>query len=192
MRNFNEDDFNNEFGDDFFGRWERFNERMKNDRDFRREINRFQKDFEEMMRMMSKNKKNGINLFGLNDDMKFISLNDFRTNNFDGMDIPEDEMDIEKGEDENGEWEKRNWTSPDGSVSYTSFTRSSGIEDFGDKIFDRDKSRNIFDPEKEKYLKLAKLKKALDYCVEQEKYEKAAELKKEIDKITASLKKKEE
>ncbi len=71
MRNFNEDDFNNEFGDDFFGRWERFNERMKNDRDFRREINRFQKDFEEMMRMMSKNKKNGINLFGLNDDMRF-------------------------------------------------------------------------------------------------------------------------
>jgi hypothetical protein len=155
---------------------------MKNDRNFRREINRFQKDFEEMMRMMSRNKKGGLNLFGLNDDIRFIPLNDFRTYDFDGMDIPEDEIDIERGEDENGEWEKRNWTSPDGSVSYSSFSRSSGIEDF---INQSEKSKRFKDKEVVNNLRLNKLQKALDYCVQNENYEKAAEIKKQIDELNS-------
>ena len=190
MRNFNDDEFNDEFGDDFFGRWEKFNERMRDDREFRREMNKFQKDFEEMMRLLAQNRKNGgNNPFG----MKFIPLSPEDMDKF--GDMPEDEMDIEKGEDENGEWETRNWTSPDGSVSYTSFSRSSSFddisrEDLDDILYNRRRRKQS--PEQEKQLKLAKLKKALDFSVETENYERAAELKKEIDKLNTPTEKTEE
>ena len=70
--------------------------------------------------------------------------------------------------------------------------RSSGVgdlgsQDFDNMLFNKRKNKTANDPEKEKYLRLARLQKALDYCVKIENYEKAAELKKEIDKLNSEV-----
>lgn len=184
MAKYNDDNFNGgdgEFGDDFFGRWEEFN-RMMNDRRFRRDFNQWQRDIEELMRI--------INERGNDNPLKFQFINlTPRENDFN---IPDNEMDIEKGKDENGEWETKNWTSPDGSMSFSSFTRSSDSGNFNnieDNIPDEwvSKLKGSYgrkpNYEELKKVKLDKLKKTLDYLVEQEKYEKAAEVKKMIDDL---------
>lgn len=180
MRNFNDNDdefFNENFGDDFFKRWEDFN-RMMNDPKFMGRnglgpsFGRI--NFDDLFKfMLSENKG------------RFESLND-RENDFN---IPNSEMDIEKGEDGNGKWETKHWSSPDGSMSFTSFTRSSNSEDLNnldnDEIMER--YQQFFEPRRRrpetKEEKINKLQKTLDYLVEQEKYEKAAEVKKMIDEL---------
>jgi hypothetical protein len=182
-------DNDDEFNDDFMNRWEKFNNRMQNDEDFKREMERAQKDFQELMRMLLSRKDFGTPL-----DFRIIPLTskeDF-TDNFK---IPEDELDIESGKDENGEWETKNWTSPDGSISYSSFSRSSSAGDETDlsdeiarrweKTFGKKKESS---PEELKNVKLAKLKIALDRAVEQERYEKAAEIKKMMDELKSEKK----
>lgn len=177
MRNFNPDDFNDEFDDDFNSRWEEFNNRMKNDRQFRRDINKFQKDFEDLMRLMSS--KNS--LFGTPINFKFTPLTEEEVNK---MFIPEDEIEGELGTDENGEWETKNWTSPDGKSSYSFYSRSSKPgEDGFDDMSEMFKQRMGKKKQETKEVKLNRLQKALNYCVTQENYEKAAELKKEIDEL---------
>jgi len=187
MRNFNNDDFNeDEFGEDFFSRWEEFN-RMMNDRRFRKDINKF--NLEELMRLIAKSREDG-NPMG----MRIIPLGDFNKDDFKFPNIPQDEINSEEGEDENGKWETKNWTSPDGSMSFTSFTRSSSNGDETDipdemanewamKLRDRETKR--MNPEDAKKLKLAKLNRALEYLVSEEKYEKAAEIKKLIDDLNS-------
>ena len=201
--NNNDDDFNDEFGnegEDFNRRWEEFNN-MMNDREFKRDYNRFRSDLEELMRLISSRRRDGDSPL----KFRFIPLNDprmddFRENLTNDFNIPEDEMDIEKGEDENGEWETKNWTSPDGSMSFTSFSRSSSFDDNTEvpdelaEFFGRMKERNTkkVNPEEVKKLKLAKLQKSLEYLVEQEKYEKAAEVKKMIDELNKPTEEKTE
>jgi NAD+--asparagine ADP-ribosyltransferase len=189
MADFNDDDFKgDEFGDDFFGRWEEFN-RMINDRRFRRDFNKWQKDIEDLMKMI--NDKNGDNPL----KFQFINLTP-RENDFN---IPEEDMNTEKGKDENGEWESKNWTSEDGSISFSSFMRSSSPgdvdkneddmkmpEEWTSRFKDSYKKRPNF--EELKKVKLEKLKKTLDYLVENEKYEKAAEVKKMIDELNSDKK----
>ena len=117
---FDNDDFLN---DDFLSRWEKFNKRIENDDEFREEMERAQKDFQELMKMLL-NKKD----FGSPLDFRIIPINNsYKTPDYK---IPEDEINIEKGQDENGDWETKNWTSPDGSISFSSFSRSSSFDDF--------------------------------------------------------------
>lgn len=181
----NEDDdfFNN---DDFMNRWEKFNNRMMNDEEFRKEMERAQKDFQELMRMLLSQKDFGTPL-----DFRIIPLNmkDFKKD----FDIPDNEMDTQKGEDENGEWETKNWTSPDGSMSFSSFSRSSNFDDMTDlpdeiakkwkERLSRKRNETKANPEELKKVKLAKLQKALSFEVQRENYEKAAEIKKLMDEI---------
>jgi len=189
MADFNDDDFKGDkFGDDFFGRWEEFN-RMINDRRFRRDFNQWQRDIEDLMKMI--NDKNGGNPL----KFQFINLTP-RENDFN---IPEEDMNTEKGKDENGEWESKNWTSEDGSISFSSFMRSSFPGDVDKNEDDmkmpeewtsrfRDSYKKRPNLEELKKVKLEKLKKTLDYLVENEKYEKAAEVKKMIDELNSEKK----
>lgn len=184
----NNDDFN-EFNDEFSDRWEEFN-RMMNDRWFNRDYNMFHSDLEELMRLINLRRRDWDNPM----NFKFIPLtnpimDDLNQNDFN---ILKNEMEIEKGSDENGDWEIKRWTSPDGSMSFSSFTRSSSFGDtnhladeiaqlFGSKIKNRETKKT--NSEEVKKIKLAKLQKTLDYLVKQEKYEKAAEIKKMIDNL---------
>ena len=105
-------------------------------------------------------------------------------------------MDVKKGIDENGEWETKNWSSPDGSVSFSSFTRSSNIgdrTDLPDDIAERwnsklRDSRTKRTNEVSDEIKLGRYQKMLDYLVENENYEKAAEIKKLMDEIKSEKK----
>jgi len=183
----NDDFFNN---DDFMNRWEKFNNRMMNDEEFKKEMEKAQKDFKELIKMMLLRSDFGTPL-----DFRIIPLNsreDFRKD----FKIPDNEMDVEKGQDENGEWETKSWTSPDGSVSYNFFSRSSGFGDINsmsDDIADRWKEKlnrkKESNSEEIKNEKLAKLKMALDRAVELERYEKAAEIKKMMDELKSEDKK---
>lgn len=183
MAKYNDDDFNDgEFGDDFFGRWEEFN-RMMNDRQFRRSLNQWQRDLEELMRRINENNGEGTPL-----KFQFINLTP-RSND---LNIPDDDMNIEKGEDENGEWENKSWTSPDGSISFNSFTRSSSFDDlnpnaedlFADMFFSKTRRNEPkLSPEEIKEFKINKLKKSLESLVAEEKYERAAEVKKMIEDL---------
>jgi hypothetical protein len=185
-------DNDDEFNDDFMNRWEKFNNRMMNDEEFKREMERAQKDFQELMRTLLSQRNYGTPL-----DFRIIPLNQKDFGN--EFKIPDNEMDVEKGQDESGEWETKNWTSPDGSISFSSFSRSSSIGDMfdlPDEITERwkeryTKKREIKDNSEElKKIKLAKLKTALDRAVEQEKYEKAAEIKKMMDELKSEKKEK--
>lgn len=179
----NEDEFNEEF----MNRWEKFNERMKNDVEFREETEKAKRDFQELMKMLTSQRG-----FGSPMDFRIIPLNnkDFDPRNFN----------IQSGEDENGKWETKDWTSPDGSFSYSSFKRSSeygdenglpdGIaEEWASKLRNRDTKR--MDPEKAKKIKLTKLQRALEQMVAEEKYEESAEIKKLMDEIKSENKKEE-
>lgn len=180
-------DNDDEFNDDFMNSWENFNNRMMNDEEFRKEMERTQKEIQNMMRMFFSRKDFGGAL-----DFRIIPLNSKDLNNFN---IPENEMDIEKGEDENGDWETKSWTSPDGSISYSSFSRGSNFGDMTDlpdeiaerwqKKLNRKKEASSEELKKEK---LVKLKIALDKAVEHELYEKAAEIKKVMDELKSENK----
>jgi hypothetical protein len=84
----NDDDFFD--NDDFMGRWEKFNNRMLNDEEFKKEMERAQKDFQELIKMLF-NKKD----FGSPLDFRIIPLNS--SYKIPDYKIPEDELDIEKG-----------------------------------------------------------------------------------------------
>lgn len=172
-----DDDFLND--DDFMNRWEKFNNRMVNDEEFRKEMEKAQKDFQELMRMLLTRKPFDAPL-----DFRIIPLN---TKN--DLDIPGDEMRTQRGKDENGEWETKNWVSPDGSITYSSFSRSSGPGDLtnSDDIAEN-WGRKGGNSEEIKNLKLKKLQIALDKAVEQESYERAAEIKKIMDELKSEKK----
>lgn len=174
-----EDDFLNE--DDFINRWEKFNKRMTDDEEFRKEMEKSKKDFQDLMRMLFDQRNFETPL-----DFRIIPLfpnkNDFN--------MSENDMDIEKGKDGDGEWETKNWTSPDGSISYSSFSRSSGFGDLTDSdgMAEKWDNRRGNSSDEVKKLKLIRLQKSLDRVVEQERYEKAAEIKKMMDEIKSNNK----
>jgi hypothetical protein len=171
-----DDDF---FNDNFMNYWEKFNNRMKTDENFRNEMEKSDRDFQKLLKMFITS-----NQFDIPLDFRIIPLNTPLKNDFG---ISENDMDIKNGIDENGEWETKNWTSPDGSISFSSFSRSSGIENFGNNS----KPKNTKPDGTNKKLKIAKLQKALDYVVEQENYEKASEIKKMIDELNSDTNEKE-
>jgi hypothetical protein len=168
-----------DFGDDFFGRWEEFNRLMVNSPLIRDEMEKFLR-----MLMDSNDLNNEIS------NIRIIPLNAYKPNDIDSFDIPENELDVEIGENENGKWETKSWTSPDGSMSFKSFSMSSTPEEFFYKnlmsdLFQTGDNRNSkkYTTEDLKNFKIEKLQKSLNAAVEVEDYEKAAELKKMIEKI---------
>lgn len=166
------------FGDDFFGRWVHFN-RLLNESPL------FKDEMEKIIQILTQSRD--FNDFS---DFKITPIGVSKKDDLEYFDIPEDEMDIEKGEDDMGKWERKSWTSPDGSMSYNAFSRSSSPENFmsedliGD-LFSRYKSDNTkkYNAEELKNFKIEKLQKYLNAAVEVEDYEKAVELKKTIDKL---------
>jgi len=79
-----------------------------------------------------------------------------------------DNLKIEKGEDDKGAWETRSWSSPDGSTSYTSFSRNSYFNPFDGKV--KFKKEDDVDT-------IELLNKKLKQAVINEKYEDAAKIR---------------
>lgn len=180
----NDDDFN----DDFMNRLEAFNNRMNNDEEFKNEIERAQKSLNDLIQILLSERNMGSPFL----DIKITPLK-----NKEDFEIPNDEFNIDKGSDENGDWETKNWTSPDGSISFSSFSRSSSFGDttnlpddiaeiWNQKLRNRNTKRT--NPEESSKVKLEKLQIALDRAVQQERYEKAAEIKKMMDEIRSENK----
>jgi excinuclease UvrABC helicase subunit UvrB len=76
-----------------------------------------------------------------------------------------DGMSTNSDKDENGEWEKKSWTSPDGKSSFKSYTRSSFYNPFDNS----DKSEDV------DTIKL--LEQKLNKAVMEEDYENAAKIR---------------
>jgi excinuclease UvrABC helicase subunit UvrB len=85
-------------------------------------------------------------------------------------------MDIERGEDEMGEWEKRSWQSPDGSSSFNSYSRNSFYNPF-----EAGRSNFKEKPEEVDTLKLLEVK--LNKAIMDEKYEDAAKIRDLINSL---------
>jgi len=101
-----------------------------------------------------------------------LSFNDFNSdgNGFEDFTNRKDgKVEITNGEDENGTWEEKVWTSDDGTSKVRNFVRTSS--NFG-KL-----------SEKNKTLKESDLKKQLKAAVDGEDYEKAAKIKKELNSL---------
>jgi len=81
-------------------------------------------------------------------------------------------INVERGEDENGGWEKRSWTSPDGSSSFSSFSRNSFYSPFDGNVTFRN---DLNDYEEVDTIKL--LEKKLNKAISREKYEDAAKIR---------------
>ena len=91
--------------------------------------------------------------------------------------------------DLNGEWESKHWESPDGTFSYTSFSRTSTPDSFGERFSPKRNPRQTkLTQEETTKLQLGKLKRILDMHVEREEYEKAAEVKKLMDQLKSENK----
>lgn len=178
---------NDDFNDDFMNRLEAFNNRMNNDEEFKNEMERAQKSLNDLIQILLSERNMGNPFL----DIKITPL---KNKDFE---VPENELNTDKGSDENGDWETKNWTSPDGSISFSSFSRSSSFDDttnlsddiaeiWNQKLRNRDTKRT--NPEESNNVKLIKLQMALDKAVEQELYEKAAEIKKMMDEIKSEVK----
>lgn len=109
---------------------------------------------------------------------KFNSIFDYFESMFDSYDNntfddftnrKNGKVEITTGEDENGTWEEKVWTSEDGSTKIKNFVRTSN--GFGKPT------------EKNKSLKESDLKKQLKAAVDGEDYEKAAKIKKELNSL---------
>ena len=80
-----------------------------------------------------------------------------------------DNMGTESGEDENGSWEKRSWSSPDGKSSFSSYSRSSFYNPFDGNVKFKDES------EETNTIKL--LENKLNKVIMEEDYESAIKIR---------------
>lgn len=118
-----------------------------------------------------KNKKNKSFL------EEFDSLfNNIFDSNYDTEDLStrtDGKLDITKGEDENGKWEKQLWVSDDGLVKISTFSRTS--DSFEEHSLNQ------------KSIKEADLRKQLKSAVESEDFRSAAKIKEEIDSLNNNV-----
>lgn len=98
--------------------------------------------------------------------------------------ISRDSLNIERGNDENGEWEKRSWQSPDGSSLFNSYIKNSYHNPFGGKGHSNTFRESTEDMDTLKLLE-NKLKEAVVY----EKYESAAKIRDLINNLKEDKKK---
>jgi excinuclease UvrABC helicase subunit UvrB len=80
-----------------------------------------------------------------------------------------DNINTEFGKDSDGEWEKKSWTSPDGSSSFRSYTKSSFYNPFDGSVKFKESSNDV------DTIKL--LEQKLNKAVLDEKYEDAAKIR---------------
>lgn len=132
-------------------------------REFLRFLNMYQSGLENFMKKNYGTNKNQMKnpFFGIDPIDDDIIKKMFK--------ISEDDMNIEKGNDENGEWEKRSWSSPDGSTSFSSFSKSAFYNPFDGKIRFKEESDDV------DTVKL--LEKKLNQAILDEKYEDAAKIR---------------
>jgi hypothetical protein len=138
------------------------------DEDFRKEflklISMYQSGFDRFMKNGFSNRNFMSNPFFNIEPIDDSLINEILKN------INKD-MDIERGEDDMGEWERRSWQSPDGSSSFNVYR--SGFN-FGDGGF-KQKSEEV------DTLKL--LKRKLNKAIDEEKYEDAAKIRDLINSL---------
>ena len=121
-------------------------------------------------------------MFGRGDsfDDLFNELNNMfgRNNPFGGRFGIHGKNNIEKGKDENGEWNKETFTSEDGKIVITSFVRNSG--------FDDDMMTNMFKSRKKQEVSGYRLKSELQRSIENEDYELAIAIRDKMKKLENS------
>jgi hypothetical protein len=141
-----------------------------NDEEFREEflrfLNTYQSTLESFMKKNYSSPKNyfvGPSSFGMEpfnlDSLKKL-INEINEN-----------MNVEKGDDENGSWVKKNWSSPDGSTFFNSFSRSSYFNPFGEGLNLDEK----YETEEVDTIKL--LERKLNKAISRERYEDAAKIR---------------
>ena len=119
-------------------------------------------------------------MFGRRDsfDDLFNELNKFfgdNSNPFGGRFGIHGKNNVEKGKDENGDWNKETFTSDDGKIVITSFVRSSG--------FDDDMMNSLFKEPKRKPSSVESLNRELQTAIKNEDYELAIAIRDKIKKI---------
>ena len=121
-------------------------------------------------------------MFGRGDsfDDLFNELNNMfgRNNPFGGRFGIHGKNNVEKGKDENGEWNKETFTSEDGKIVITSFVRTSGFND--------DMLMNPFKNKNQKDSGVDGLKKELQRAIETEDYELAIAIRDKMKKLENS------
>lgn len=142
------------------------------DEDFKREfinfLNMYQSSLENFMKKS----------YGTNKNLDFFSMgmepfdNDFFKKMMNNI---SEDMDIEKGNDDKGEWEKRSWSSPDGSAKYSSFSRNSYFNPFDGRVEFKNDTEEI------DTIKL--LNKKLNQAIMRERYEDAAKIRDLINSL---------
>jgi len=95
----------------------------------------------------------------------------------------EDNFNVERGGDDNSEWEKRTWSSPDGSSSFSSFSRNSFYNPFDGKVKFKENQEDIDT--------IQLLEKKLNKAIESEKYEDAAKIRDLINNLKEDKKNEE-
>lgn len=156
-----------------------FNE--MNEEEFRREFMKFLTMYQPSLEsFIKKTYLKPSDLEDLNNQVFFRSKNlntDFIP---DFTSLSNKDLNIEKGSDEHGDWEKKTWSSPDGRSSYASFTRS-----FNSERYFKDKKQTKSDDTHT----LALLEQKLDKSIREEKYEDAAKIRDLIKSIKEDLNK---
>tara|TARA_R110002020_G_scaffold113236_2_gene260268 strand:- start:12331 stop:12798 length:468 start_codon:yes stop_codon:yes gene_type:complete len=131
------------------------------DEQFRKEFMRFLTMYQSSIQnLMNRNKSNDyfINPFGMDEDMIKKIFNNIQ-----------DDLNIEKGEDEDGEWEKRNFSSPDGKSNFSSFSRSGFYNPFDGSVSFKNQQKEM------DTLQLLDMK--MRNAIMDEKYEDAAKIR---------------
>lgn len=141
------------------------------DEEFRREfmkfLNMYQSGLDNFMKKTYNNKN--YNSFFSIDPFDTSSLRDlFKL-------INKENIDTEKGGDENGEWERNYWQSPDGNTSFNSYIKSYYYDPFEDRLNFKNNKKEI------NTIKL--LENKLNKAIMDENYESAAKIRDLINNL---------
>jgi excinuclease UvrABC helicase subunit UvrB len=143
-----------------------------NDDEFRKEFMRFLNTYQASLEGFMKKNYNSKNFMN-NPFFNILPIDDQELKNI--LKNIEDNLNVERGEDDNGEWEKHSWQSPDGSSSFSSYTRNSFYNPFDGSVKFKE------DPEEIDTLKL--LKRKLNKAIDEENYENAAKIRDLINSL---------
>ena len=131
------------------------------DEQFRKEFMRFLTMYKSnIQNLMNRNKSNDyfINPFCMDEDMIKKIFNNIK-----------DDLNIDRGEDEEDEWEKRNFSSPDGKSNFSSFSRGGFYNPFDGSVSFKNQQKEM------DTLQLLDMK--MRNAIIDEKYEDAAKIR---------------
>lgn len=144
-----------------------FNFNGMDDEEFRKEFMRFLNMYQSGLESFMKKSYNNNNNFMNNPFFGISPMSDEELKNI--LKDINSSINFERGEDEDGEWEKRSWQSPDGSSSFNSFSRSSYYNPFNGKV--------NFKQESQEMDTLTLLEGKLKKAIIDENYEDAAKIR---------------